>query len=127
MESDGGRHEVGHLGMAGGRFARELRDVLVPVLARQQEVRGDDDHLGTAFDTAIEGGLDGRLGEFHVGRLDDAVVDGLADHRGHLLEHLVRGLAARAVVDDDEADASWVGHLHGGDSSGPERRGPGAL
>ena len=94
-------------GMALGRGQGQGRDVTIPVVAGPQEVRGDDhDDGGTGGHAGVESGGDGRLGQLHVGRLDDAVG---APPAPFLNEHLVSPvglLATGSVVDDDDAEGA---------------------
>lgn len=88
----GGDHERDAL-VPGGRLGGQAGDVLVPVLAGQQEVRGDDDAPRPSPHAVVEGGPDRGLGELHVGRLDEPLRAHLGELPDEVLEHAVGFLA----------------------------------
>src|SRR5262245_41098583 len=71
MVSEGGSDAEFDARMPGGRLGCKARNVLVPVLSRQQKIREDDDGFRSAFDAASKRRSDRGLGELHVGRLDN--------------------------------------------------------
>jgi hypothetical protein len=88
-------------------------NVARPVLAGAEEERHDDYALRAARDaTAIRCG-NRRLGQFHVGWLDDFVTlpESLMKKLGDLLEHAIALVAPRAVIHDDDADLHIVAPL----------------
>lgn len=91
-----------------GRLACEVGDVLVPVFAWQKKVRADNHPLGASLYTPIECFGDGRAGQFHVGRLNNAKTTVLRELGDERFEHVVGFCASRAVIDDDDAVTGFI-------------------
>lgn len=118
MQSKRRRHNPRDTGMLGGSDANELGNVFSPVSSGREKPGEDDDPLGATFHAAIEGLLDGRLGQFHVSGFDDLVVALLAEAFGGIVEQGITFRAAGAVIDEQDG---CVGALHGNAHDGLRR------
>ena len=91
----------------------QRRDVPMPMAAREKEIGVDHHQPGSAPDAAIEGRLERRLGQIHVGRLDDRKAALPADQGHDLQQRLVALRTPRPVVHDDHTDLLRGKELHG--------------
>ncbi len=94
------RHANGDIGVLSGRRSHHARDVARGVLSRGQHI-GERNQLRRAgLDTTAHSRRDGRLGQLHVcvTHHHRAAGHGL-DQVRHAVHHLVRGVAPRAMVD----------------------------
>lgn len=96
---------ISRAGMPGAGSGDQTGDIARPMLAGAEEKRADDDPPAAATDTPIKSGGDGRLGQFHVSRLNDGVSPGKTPAKGvgHLLQQLIGFCNPRSVVHDDDS------------------------
>ena len=90
MQPDRSANKKRHARVSRSRRSGECRDVFLPVFAGRQKVRTHDNSAGAALDAARKRSGDGRLGQLHVGRLDNGVVRVLAKHLDERFEHGIR-------------------------------------
>lgn len=85
------RHVKSCLRKPGGGSGGETGDVLRPVFAGAQEEWAHDHATGPAADAVAVRGCDRRLGQLHVGGLDDLIPLGesCGKKAGDFLEHLI--------------------------------------
>lgn len=105
VDAQGHGDVVSRAGVHGGCGARQLGDVVGPVLAGAEEVGDDDNFARAPADAGGVGCGDGGFAQLHVGWFDDGVAIGeaLGEGSGDGFEHLVGGVEARSVVDDDDS------------------------
>ena len=103
VHAERARHADDELRVRSGGVGDHARDVARGVLAGRQHVREDDELRGARLHTVADTSRDRRLAQLHVGVADDDVGAGHRLHEaGHAVHHLVRRVAARAVVDQQD-------------------------
>jgi hypothetical protein len=108
VQSERSRDKISDAGMLARGRRGEMRNIIVPMAARQQEVGEHDDRFGAARDASRKGGVDRRLGQLHVGWFNDSKPGGRRKLSGYIQQQLVTLAPARPMVDDNDANALFV-------------------
>jgi hypothetical protein len=111
MQAEGGGDEKLHARVMARGVGCESRNVLVPMPAREQKVGKHDNSPRPARDASRKRGVDRRLGQLHVGGLDDRYTGCFSELPHDVQQQLIARVAPGAVIDNNHADfLNWIGH-----------------
>jgi len=89
MESEGWGDDPADGRVSGCSIPDKRGNVFRPVSTWREEPGEDDDSVGSEFNAAVEGLLDGGLGEFHMGGFNDFVAALLPKAAGCVVEQCI--------------------------------------
>lgn len=73
----------------------------------------NQDFLRTLRDESIHGAVEGRLGEFHMGMLDQPGRTRFAEASGQFGQRRIGGGASRSVIDDEQSGSRRLFGVYG--------------
>ena len=108
MQPERSRDKIANPGMLARGCRGEMRNIFAPMASRKQKIRENDDRLSTAGHAPRKGGVDRRLGQLHVRRLDDRKAGGRCELSDYIQQQLVAFAPTRPMIDNYHADSLFI-------------------
>ena len=124
VRAERGGHQMVDAGVGPAGLGGQVGEVVIPVTAGPQEVRGDHHRGRPGRDAGVDRRPDGGLGQLHVGRLHVDQASGRPPPGHERLVPPVGLVASRPVIDDHDPErAPLIDHAPsvGPDGANPHR------